>query len=352
MKITDFKHIPFKVGINKKMIPAIELTYDQLNVFNAAYKHAKKYCQKVDPTPSSGFPNGEHKFSFRYMVVKHNQSIELVFACMSGCYRFLVQPKKLKGNTIPGRKAVLELYKMFDKYNIDFGKFRCSNGLKIKDEIESPSCVVFNPVFYCKKLSHVYHLDFNSSYASRIVEAYPELRAPYEELYKYRKENNDKYKHVLTNSVGCFQSAYCPDWEERQKVKPYAFANLSKVAINNTKRLVNEMVEKLRKKGMIPILTNVDGIWYISDKGPFHGEGEGEDLCQWKNDHFDCRFIMTSVGCYQYLENGICKTVLRGLTALDRIKTRDDWEFGDIMNITSDVVYDFDEEKGIVERYV
>ena len=352
MKLTQFKHIPYTFDLNKKMIPAIELTYDQINLFNKVYQYARKNYLKVNPTPSLGLPNGPDKYRFRYMVVNHNQSIELVIVCAYGCYRFLVQPKKLKGNTIPGRKAVLELYKMFDKHNIEFGKFRCSNGLKIKEEIEKPLCMTTNPIYYCKVLENMYHLDFNSSYASRIIEAYPELKPAYEELYKKRKDNNDRFKHVLTNSVGCFQSMYCPDWDNRRKVIPYMFANLSKIAINNTRKKVLEMVDKLKANKMIPILTNVDGIWYMSKNGPYHDKDEGEELGQWKTDHSNCKFLMTSVGCYQYLENGKCKTVLRGLTSLDKTKTRDNWEFGDIMNITSDVVYEFNEEKGIIEKYV
>lgn len=351
MNLTHFKHIPLSKSVNKNRINIVELTYDHIDLFNEIYIFCKKNYLRVYPTPSQAMPNGKYKHKLRWMVVHRNQSHEIVLISEFGCYRFIIQPKKLKGNTIPGRKAVLELYKMFDKHNIDFGKFRCSNGLKIKEEIDSPLIKCPHTIAMGKKFNHVYHLDLNSSYASRIIEAYPELKPAYQELYKNRKENNDKFKHVLTNSIGCFQSMYCPDWDERRKVKPYMFANLAKIAINGTKKLILEMLDKLRNKGMTPLLINTDGIWYISKKGPYHDENEGEELGQWKTDHSDCKFLMTSVGCYQYVENGKCKTVLRGLTSLDQIKERDSWEFGDILKITDTIYYDFDDEKGVVEKY-
>ena len=102
---------------------------------------------------------------------------------------------------------------------------------------------------------------------------------------------------------------------------------------------------------MIPVLTNVDGIWYYSNKGPYHDNEEGTELCQWKNDHLDCKFLMTSRGSYQYVENGVCKTVLRGTTNLDKVKKREDWAFGDIRRLNGKAFYEFDEEKVIIEDY-
>ena len=351
MKLGDFTHIKFKAVVNKKQIPVIEISYSNYQLWNKLYFFAKSHFREVKPTKSLAMPNGREKGHFRYMVTHNNQSHELVIVCASGCYRFIIQPSKLKGNTVSGRKSVLELYKIMDKYNIDFGKYACNNGLNVKKTILKPLQQEVRPSFINKIFNHMYHLDFNSSFASRIVEAHPELKEVYTELYHNRKNDNDFFKHVLTNSIGCFQSTYCPDWYCRRKSKPYMFANLSKIAVNGTRDKVLEKMRKIKAKGMIPVLTNVDGIWYYSDKGPYHDNEEGTELCQWKNDHLDCKFLMTSRGSYQYVENGVCKTVLRGTTNLDKVKKREDWAFGDIRRLNGQAFYEFDEEKGIIEDY-
>lgn len=351
MKLSDFAHSKYKLIVNKKMLPINEISYSNYELWNEVYQYAKSNFTKVEPEPSLAFPNGRYRGVFRYMVAHINQSHELVFCCSSGCYRFIIQPSKKQGNTVSGRKSVLELYKIMDKYNIDMSKYACTNGIKIKQEISMPHIKLLSQAFSNKHLRHCYHLDFHSSYASRIVEAIPELREVYEELYYQRKENNDLFKHVLTNSIGCFQSPYCPDYKDRRKSNPYMFAELSKIAVNGTRRKVEEYIEKLNNAGMIPLLTNTDGIWYYSNKGPFHDEDEGEGLCKWCNDHLDCDLLIASVGAYQYLENGVCHTVVRGTTTLDQIKSRTDWEFGDIYKINGKQYFYFDEEKGIVEDY-
>lgn len=354
MKLTEFSHISYKINVNKKAIPIVEIPYSNYELWNELYFYAKSNFMQVKPTASSGMPNGEYKGYYRFMVTHHAQSHELVIVCASGCYRFIIQPSKLKGNTVSGRKSVIELYKIMDSLNIDFGKFACQSsqeGLNRKQEIESPLIQVCREEYVNRIWSHVYHLDFNSSYASRIVEAYPELKEPYEKLYQNRKNDNNYFKHVLTNSIGCFQSPYCPDYFDRRRAKPYQFANLSKIAINGTRAKVLEYKKKLVEAGMCPLVTNTDGIWYCSYVGPYHDKNEGTSLGQWKHDHKDCKFLMTSAGSYQYVEEGIVHTVLRGTSNLDKVKNREDWEFGDIQRLNGRAYYYFDEEKGIVEDY-
>lgn len=353
MKLSEFPHIKFSKNVNKKRIPIVEIPYSNYQLWNSLYLYAKKHYVEVQPTPSLGLPNGRYKGHYRYMVTHINQSHELVMVVSSGCYRFIIQPSKQKTNTVSGRKSVLELYKLMDKYKIDFSKYACEprEGNKTKKEIESPIIAETHKIYLNKIFEHMYHLDLNSSYASRIVETYPELREVYDELYQKRKDNDGKYKHVLTNSIGCFQSPYCPDWNCRRKSKPYQFAKLSKIAVNGTKKKVLEYKQKLLKNKKIPILINTDGIWYYSSNGPYHDKDEGTNLCQWKNDHNDCKFLMTSAGSYQYIENGVVHTVLRGTSNLDKIKQREDWEFGDIQRLNGRAYYFFDEEKGIVEDY-
>lgn len=353
MEITKYKHIEYQIKLNKNKIPVNQFTFENLEEFNEIYQYAKANYKKVNSTPSQGISNKvSERLHERYFIVKGNQRFELIIICSEGCYRFLLQNKKQKGNDIPGQQACRSIYNWADSYNIDLAKYICKDGLEEKKQIERPHIQVLQRLALNKHLEHVYHIDFRSSYASRICEAYPELKPMYEDIFEHRKENNGYYKHVLTNSIGCWQSAYCVDWFTRHKTVPYQFANLSKIAINGTRAKIEEMIKKLKRKGMIPLLTNTDGIWYYSENGAYHDKNEGEKLGNWQNDHIDCEFLMTSEGRYQYKENGVCTTVVRGLCNLDAVQpNRDKWEFGDILNIDQMFTYRFDEEKGVYKTH-
>ena len=353
MNLEKYKHIDYIIKPNKNKIPVNRFTFEQLDEFNAIYQYAKANFKLVKHTPSQGISNkiGE-RLHERYFVAKGNQRFELVIICAEGCYRFLLQNKKQKGNEVMGQQACRSIYKWADSYNIDLSKYITNNGLEEKKMIEKPHIQVLQKLALGKPLEHVYHVDFRSSYASRICEAYPELKPMYEDIFQHRKENNGFYKHVLTNSIGCWQSLYCVDYVTRHKTVPYQFANLSRIAINGTRAKIEDMIKKLKRKGMVPLLTNTDGIWYYSDKGPYHDKNEGENLCNWQNDHVDCTFLMTSEGRYQYVEDGVCTSVVRGLCNLDAVEPdREKWKFGDILRIKDMFTYKFDEVKGVVKTY-
>jgi hypothetical protein len=351
MNLTKYKHTRFTRPINKKKIPITEFNFDRVDEFNKIYFYAKKNFRKVKSTKSQAISNKrDEALHERYLLIRGNQRFELIIICFQGCYRFILQNKKAQDNVVGGRVACREMYKCADKHNIDLSKYLVSSeeGYRIKQEIEAPHIEVLQKLRLNKVTHNVYHLDFKSSYASRIVEEYPELREMYEDIYNHRKENNGYYKHILTNSIGAFQSQYCVDYKTRFKTTPYVFSKLSKVAINGTRAKIEYMIEKLKKANCVPLLTNTDGIWYWSDSGPYHDRNEGEHLGQWENDHKDCDFLMISKGAYQYVEDGVCHTVVRGLCKLDLEEpNRDKWLFGDILKIDNIFGYNFDEERGV-----
>lgn len=353
MELRNYKHIPYQLKPNKNKIPVNSFTFEQLDEFNEIYKYAKDNFIKVTHTKSQGISyKVSERMHERYFIVKGNQRFELVIVCAEGCYRFLLQNKKSKDNEISGQQACRSIYKFADKYGIDFNKYKCDNGLEIKAEIEKPHIKVLKPLLLNKPVDNVYHMDFKSSYASRICEKYEELKPMYEEIYSLRKDNNGYYKHVLTNSIGCWQSAYCVDYNTRHTISPYQFTSLSKIAINGTRKKVENMIAKLEQAEMVPLLTNTDGIWYYSDHGAYHDEDEGAQLGNWENDHVNCKFLMTGPGSYQYIENGVCESVVRGLCNLDAAEPdRAKWQFGDILNLKQVFTYRFNEEKGVYKTY-
>lgn len=351
MNLKVYRHIPYKLKPNKKKIPINDFNFDRLDEFNAIYKYALENYTEVKYTQSHGISvKVEERYEERYFVIPSNERFELVIICHQGCYRFLLHNKKQKGNDVSGRKACMEIYKQASKFNVHLSDYMVENGKDIKKEIVSPHIMVLDNIFINRVLTNVNHIDLNSSYASRISEAHPELKPMYEDLYSKRKNDNDYYKHILTNSVGCWQSEYCVNPKDNITSIPYALANLSKIAINGTRKIIEEMIEKLYDTDRRPLLTNTDGIWYFGE--PYHDENEGNNLCQWKNDHTNCKFLMVSKGAYQYEENGVCTTVVRGISNLDAIEPdRTKWKFGDIRKITNITTYKFVKGIGVIKDY-
>jgi hypothetical protein len=354
LNLTKYKSIKYSTKINKNKIPKTILNFDSLDEFNQLYFWAKKKFRLVKATKSRGISYKRcEKFHERYIINQYNNCFELIIVSFDGCYRIILKNKTKDTNTVKGVEAAKEIYKLTNKYNIDLNLYSSDpdDGKKIKEEIESPHIEVMQKIMIDKVVNNVFHIDFKSSYASRIIEKYPEFKDLYTEIYSKRKENNNYYKHILTNSIGCFQSNYCPDFRSKNyhKTSPYLLAELAKTAINGTRAKIIDKLAQLKKKGFIPLLTNTDGIWYYSPTGKaYHDADEGDQLGNWQNDHKNCKFLMMSSGIYQYEEDGICKSVVRGPCSLDNIESdRDKWQFGDVRKIKEIYSYKFDVERGV-----
>lgn len=347
-----YKKSKFSLNPNRKKIRPNVLTFqdDDVEEWNSIYKWCLDHYTEVDPTPSGGLAK-RWNTTERYMVITKAMSFELVIVCVEGCYRFVLKNKPSEDNVVKGRKSALEVYRQSDAFKIDLSTY-AKHGRKAKDEIDHPHIEFLMPErFLGHVFSGVCHLDLNSAYASGIVKEYPELREMYESMYAKRKDDDDYFKHVLTNSVGCFQSEYCPDYRNRIKADPFMFSDLSKAAINNTRKRIEELMKRLSKSGRVPILTNTDGIWYLGT--PYHAKDEGDGLGKWKNDHVNCDLLVKSRGAYQYMEDGVCHTVVRGISNLDLAKPREEWKFGEIMS--NDVrikTFSFEKGKGVMEKWL
>ena len=178
---------------------------------------------------------------------------------------------------------------------------------------------VISQVYLHKPIEGVHHIDFNSSFMANLCNEFKEFTPVGEELYNNRKVN-PIYKGVMTNVIGYFGS-------DKHNC---AWSHLRKAAVNGNNDAVNQLVDELKENGRIPILINTDGIWYAGTEYHPHDGREGTKLGQWKHDHKNCTLLIKSPACYQYKENGEVHTVMSGRTKLDRIKKREDWEWGDI----------------------
>ena len=360
MNLRKYEHTSWTEKPNRYTMKLNQFTLDQIDEFNEIYQYCKANYRRVKPTNSGSIPyNGSLRYYHRYMTINSSTRFELVLVCKEGCYRWTIGNSSLtseKNNVIKGKDAVKEIYNIARdlRINLDPYTLDVKEGLKVKETISSPLIEEYclKGVLEYKRIdeANVHHLDLVSSYASRISEAYPELKPIFEYAFNKRHEKDNYYKHVLTNAIGCFQSKVCPKYRDSKHIAPYQFANLSKVAIDGTRKLIEEYIDKLRKAGRVILLANTDGIRYQGEI--YHDENEGEKLGNWRHDHLNCKFLVKSKGAYQYEEEGVCYSVVRGRTNLDTIQDRSEWKFGDILK--ENIIlkqYSWNDDIGVVESY-
>ena len=275
---------------------------------------------------------------------------EFLFGLRRKIYRIVVSTLFTKDkDDISGHTAMYYFEKCCQKYGVDLESMAVDRdtGLETKNSMQKAMIRMEDDKYLGQTLYNAHHIDLNSSYMSGIAKAFPELADPIKEVYANRKtEGKDKYyKAILTHSFGFFQSEYC---RVNNKLYPYGLSHLSKAAIEYNNNYIKALASKLKKSGRQVIAYNTDGIWYTGEI--YHGPGEGNELGQWKNDHTDCMLRFRSKGAYEFLELDQYTPVVRGLSKLDSIKPRDQWEWGDVMNCGNVYTYTFDEKKGFVKE--
>jgi len=169
---------------------------------------------------------------------------------------------------------------------------------------------------------NAFHIDFHSSYMSGLANTHPEFRPVVEYIYNNRKKDNLYYKAILNMTFGYMQSMHYG----------YRLAHLSRDMIADNNRRIEKLTIDLINDKKAILAYNTDGIWYYSPNGqPYHGEGEGEGIGKWSNDHLNCKIRFKSKGCYEFIEDGVYHPVVRGLTDYDKEEPdRTKWQWGDI----------------------
>lgn len=237
-----------------------------------------------------------------------------------------------------GGKAIRLFAKKLKQISgIDLTDYKVDNGLELREAFlaEGKSYLIkVNPLFVtetvCIEDASTYypchHIDFNSSFPSGLVNAYPEFTDTVDFFYNNRKKHAE-YK-------GCMNSAIGKMWSEEYHNACYA--PLSIAAIKDNNQRLEEMAKRLEDAGRIPLVFNVDGIWYLGDE--YHGEGEGTQRGQWKNDHRNCKFRARTAGSYEYIEDGIYHPVVRGIPN----ERKAGWVWGDIFTPHKIYRYEYD----------
>lgn len=346
--LKECKHVTSSLDLNKIKIPITNLGFNSkgLEIFNAIYLYCienekKGEFKKFVPTRSGGISiTRENLLGPRYLLTITNSLIELLLKDEDyEVYRIIIGYNKdsLGKKAITGRKAFICYKNELKKDGVDLEDLAIPNGKEVKMTIPSPRielCMNPDVVYY-----NAHHIDINSAYNAGMSEAFPVLRKSVERMYEKRKENPN-FKAVLNMTQGFMQS----------KLVDYRFSHISKAGYEYTLKKLDEISKALISNGYDIIAYNTDGIWYrsYSNTEPYHGEGEGTKLGEWKNDHTYCKLRFKSKGSYEYIENGQYHPVVRGTTTYERIKPRTEWEWGDIYK--GEIInYFFIEEKGLIE---
>lgn len=333
-ELASLKHTASSANINYLLIPVtvFNINKEGAKKFNKIYSWLKKQnLYELERTASGGIKSGPRRKRPAWDVKQSRTCIEIT-VILNGCaWRIQFRAQLKEG--MSGRKAFTKFKRLLFKKGIDLDQYAIDNGKEVKQEIETTLIGAKRKLFYDITFDNVHHIDFHSSFPAGLANTHPEFREVLEELY-LKREESEEYKSILNFSIGFMQSISGCNAR---------WAHLSRDAIGDNNKRVKNLAETLEKKGRMVISFNVDGIWY---KGPiYHGEGEGEGLGQWHNDHTNCKFRAKSAGAYEFIENGKYTPVVRGITNISK-KT---WTWGDIYSEKAELtLFKFDKEKGVV----
>lgn len=328
---------PNKLKFPENLLPTNEDGAENFNeILDCIHEMTKsgKLRGRIMPlTPSGGIkitPFADHQNT--YAITATNSMIE-VLLCAEDYFRFYFRRNWSKENKeMSGLRSFHLFCQVLKKFGHEVNEFFVpeEEGKMYKDMIPAP-LIDINEMYIDETLENIHHLDIHSSHMAGVAEAYKELSDPINYMYVNRK-THPGYKSVLTHAWGYFQSRY---------VK-YRLSHLSLAGLQSTNRKIKDLTKRLESSGRKPIMRNTDGIWYQGEI--YHGEGEGTNLGEWSNDHINCKFRAKSKGTYEYIENGVYTPVARGPRELDKIKPRDNWEWGDIYKTGSIPVFYWDDE--------
>lgn len=356
-ELAKYKHSePAKVGRpNYKRIPVniIKTDLAGMETINDIFFFVKaQNLRKIVWTKRHYISTNKQHFKGEcWFVEKKTASVEITICHKLGYWRFQFRtpPVIYKDEEITGTEAFRAFCKELEKDGVDLKNMVITDGLEVKKTIQSPKIGVEHDVITgpARTYRNAHHIDFHSSHPAGMAKYYPELRPTIERIYKMKEEAEKGsyprmlYKAILNSTWGYLQADF----------HGARWAHISRDGIKDTNDRLLLLADTLRKAGRRVLAYNTDGIWYQGDI--YHGEGEGDKLGEWGNDHINCSIRFKSKGSYEFMEDGVYHPVVRGQTRLDQVKPREKWEWGDIFNKDADPWgFAFDYDKGVYIKNV
>lgn len=348
MTFENYKYAQPTRQINKMLVPINNFNFDEdgATEFNAIYQYcmmeeSRGTMRRFELTDGGSICTsiGSNRGA-RWLLTHTRTLIEIFLKDYDGkLYRFIIGHLAAKeGRTIKGHQAFIIYNKQLKKDGVNLEDYAISDkeeAYSIKLTIPPPLIEVVVPIM--RTYYNAFHLDINSAFNAGMMKAYPFLEKSIRRMYDERA-NKPTYKQVLNMTQGYMQSS----------LVNYKYSHISKAGHEWTRNRIIDLSERLRADGFRILSYNTDGIWYQSPNGlPYHDEDEGPEIGQWKTDHYNCKIRYKSKGCYEYVEDGVYTPVFRGVSNFEKLKARENWEWGDIFE--GDVItYYFDEEEGVI----
>lgn len=333
--LLKLNHAPLTLKINYLLIPVtqFDISPEGAKQFNVIYKwlESRRGWSTIPRTKSGGIKIGKELMFPSWDIKKSRNCIELTILAEEGMWRIQFRVKTAE-QKMSGHTAFVRLKRYLLAKGIDLDKYAIQNGAEVKATITPAPIGLARLMYVNHTFNDVHHIDFHSSYPAGLVNTHPEFKEVISEIYEKRHED-EVNKAILNYSIGFMQSIIgCGA----------RWAHLSKDAIHDNNKRVLELGKKLEKTGRVVLMYNTDGIWYMG--AIYHGDGEGDGLGQWTNDHTNCQWRAKSDGAYEYIENGEYHPIIRGVS--NELKL--DWEWGDIYkNKAIAPVFRFDEKEGV-----
>lgn len=270
--------------------------------------------------------------------------------------RFITGTKEqnIKGS---GATAIRYFENELNKENIKLKDFLLDSNVakevkkSIPDTKHDLKCVSFkNKVF-----TECNHIDINSAFPAGLAIAFPVFKNAINKMYDIKQEEKKigkcDMKLKINSLIGMMQSS-----KLYQGNHPYGYAHLAKAAIDCTNIQLDLMTTYLEKTNRTILLYNVDGIWFKGEPIKYDENTElfGDKLGQFKQDHKNCKFRAISGGSYEFIEDDKYYPVCKGPRALDSIKPRTEWEWGDIYKDEADIIecYKIDNKTHKIEKII
>lgn len=342
--LLKFEHSERRWKTNAITIPITRFDLDEEGIekFNEILNFVKSLnYSPIIRTRSGGISNLKLNNKYNCWDYRFTKiCAEVTILNLDGCWRFQCRTGVKSDNgekPIYGSTALKMFKEMCAKKGINLEDYSVNNGMEIKKEWKEKCQPIYKKYIFPlslmkvnKELTNVHHIDLCSGFQSGLARAFPEFYPVCKELYDKRKGNDTRIKSIQVESIGAM-------WSDQKQAK---YIKLAKGAIEENNRLLMDIVSKLLESGRKPLLLNTDGVWYEGDV--YHDDTEFADLGGWKNDHINCKFRMKNNVTYEYIEDGKYTAVMSGSTNLDLIKSRDEWEWGDIFKAAV-ALYQIDE---------
>ena len=342
---------------NRILIPVTRFSFDDEGMYE--FNEIYHYC--LENTKNGNFkefeiaPSGSIRTAIgtnrgaRWQLVIGKTFVEIVIKNLDArYYKFQIGNRKQSDGGLYGRQAFTIYKNELLKTGVDLEELAIDpiEGEEIKATIPNPKIDLM--VAADRTYENVFHIDLNSAFNAGMMKAFPVIEPAVRNMYN-KRHLDEKFKDVLNMTQGFMQSS----------LVQFKYAHISKAGYVWTNNKIEELSLKLKQNGYRILAYNTDGIWCQSFTDEvYHDDEEGNDIGQWKIDWINCKVRFRSKGAYEVegykvKRNGeklyTYKPILRGTSSYEKIKPRDEWEWGDIYKGSLNS-YTFKEGIGVVKN--